>query len=411
MKILFVAMPDSIHTVRWISQLTTYYEVHLFGSYDAQPHAEMPSLIFHQHFKKLKYFSPNIQHRAIYTASGTNLLSKIIRRLQWSYTSYLKSESLSIENSLIKVIEQIKPDIIHSLETQIAGYLTLEAKKKMGKSFPTWVHSNWGNDIYLFARLKAHQERVKEVLANCDFHLCECNRDVKLAKSYGLKGLSLPLLLTTSGGLKIDEITSFRRADNTSQRRIILLKGYNTWAGRGMVGLRALERCADLLKEYQVLVYSNDTIDMRIATELFAQNTGINVGLLPKDMSHKDMLAWHGKARISIGLSISDGVPNAMLEAMALGSFPIQSNTSCAEDWITDGETGLLVPPEDVEVIEQAIRKALIDDELVDTAAEKNYQTVLDRLEYSKVQQKTIQMYEDIYSKSQQKKNINASTK
>ena len=30
-----------------------------------------------------------------------------------------------------------------------------------------------------------------------------------------------------------------------------------------------------------------------------------------------------------------------------MGSFPIQSDTACADEWIEDGVSGLIVPPED----------------------------------------------------------------
>jgi hypothetical protein len=34
----------------------------------------------------------------------------------------------------------------------------------------------------------------------------------------------------------------------------------------------------------------------------------------------------HGQSILHIGNSISDGMPNALLEAMGMGAFPIQSN-------------------------------------------------------------------------------------
>jgi glycosyltransferase involved in cell wall biosynthesis len=404
MKILFVAMPSSIHSVRWITQLNdSNWDIHLFPSDDSQLNTTMPQLTFHQHFAKLKFMLPQITYKPIYTINGTNIIAKIFRRLQWFYINQFKSYLLTNENSLVHTIQKIKPDIIHSLETQLAGYITLEAKKKIGQDFPIWIHSNWGSDIFLFARLKKHQERVKEVLLNCNYYFCECNRDINLAHQYGFQGEVLPVFPNT-GGLKLEELNKLKKEGKTSQRHIIMLKGYNSWAGRGIVGLRALERCKDLLKDYQIIIYSNDSIDMHIAAELFYLNTNIQVRILPKGTSHEEIMSWHGQARISIGLSISDAISTSFLEAITMGSFPIQSYTSCANEWIKDGETGLLVPPEDVEIIEQAIRKALTNNNLVDIAAEKNYQTVSDRLEYNKVQKKAVQMYENIYQKIKNRK-------
>jgi len=76
-----------------------------------------------------------------------------------------------------------------------------------------------------------------------------------------------------------------------------------------------------------------------------------------------------------------------------MGSFPIQSWTVYSDEWIEDGRTGILAPPEDPEVIEAAIRCALADDELVNQAAEENLQTCRERLDYNFLKAKAIELY------------------
>ena len=88
---------------------------------------------------------------------------------------------------LARVIAQLKPDLIHSLEFQQAGYLTLAARKFYKGQFPAWVTSNWGSDIYLYGPLAEHTDSVKGILAHCDYYTCECHRDVELAREYGFK--------------------------------------------------------------------------------------------------------------------------------------------------------------------------------------------------------------------------------
>jgi len=46
-----------------------------------------------------------------------------------------------------------------------------------------------------------------------------------------------------------------------------------------------------------------------------------------------------------------------------------------------DGQTGILIPPEDPEVVTKAIQRALADDKLVDKAARLNWQTAQKYLE------------------------------
>jgi glycosyltransferase involved in cell wall biosynthesis len=48
-----------------------------------------------------------------------------------------------------------------------------------------------------------------------------------------------------------------------------------------------------------------------------------------------------------VGHSLSEGISTSMLEAMAMGAIPIQTCTSCADEWIINGEAGFLVEPND----------------------------------------------------------------
>lgn len=111
---------------------------------------------------------------------------------------------------------------------------------------------------------------------------------------------------------------------------------------------------------------------------------------------HEDMLRMHGRSRVSIGLSMSDAISTSFLEALVMGSFPIQSNTSCANEWIKCGKSGFLVDPEDAQGIAVVLRQALVDDELVDQAASINAQTAADRLDYRKIKPIAVDFYKNL---------------
>ncbi|MDH4129875.1 MAG: glycosyltransferase family 4 protein, partial [Spirochaetota bacterium] len=298
---------------------------------------------------------------------------------------------------LIKVIKHIKPDVIHSLEFQHAGYLVLEAKKRFKGIFPHWHATPWGSDIFLFGRLKEHQEKINALLLACDSLSLESQRDIELAKHYGFKGKDFPPFPQTCG-FHLKKISIIREKKITSERKYIMLKGYQGWAGRSLVGLRALERCADIIQGYQIILFSAHTDDIKIAAELFSLDTNITVKVLTQT-DHESMLNYFAQSRIAISLSISDGLPNSFVEALAMGAFPIQSYTSCANEWIKDGITGFLVPPNDPDIVEQAIRKALTDDNLVNQAAELNWKTIQENFEYSINKNKAIRMYQTVYKK------------
>ena len=367
MKILFVAMANSVHTARWAAQAASAgHELHLFPSMD---HGAVHPELEHVRFQNTWYERMGALDRPFVSRGVAYAARRAIAR----YLPHYRPRRLA------RVIRALKPDVVHSLEFQSAGYLCLEAYRELGGAFPPWIATNWGSDIYLFGRLAEHREKISNLLAACRFYSCECERDVRLAREFGFRGEVLPVL-PNSGGFDMDEVLALRAPGPSSQRREIVIKGYQHWAGRALVALRALERCADALHGYTVNIFSAGP-EVQLAAELFSESTGVPVNIVPGGASHRDMLALHGRARISIGLSISDAISTPMLEALVMGSLPIQSRTACANEWVEDGRTGLLVPPEDPEEVELAIRRALQDDRLVDTASEQNLEMARQRLD------------------------------
>lgn len=399
MRILFVGMAESIHFARWVNQLDDFgWERFVFPIYSEKPHAALRNVTFinsgeipgFQKNHSLHYLHGKLPFFVM------NEFSKTLQKRTGSAKPLPEPPSLLVR-ALNSSIKQIKPDIIHSLEFQGAGYLTLEVQKKFQGEFPKWIATNWGSDVYLFGRLAAHRDRVRAVLENCDYYSCECERDVVLAREYGLRGEVLPVF-PNAGGFDLALCETLRQPGRTSERKSILLKGYQSWAGRALTGLQALARCSDIIKKqgYSIEIFSA-TPDVKIAAELLSSNIGVPIKILPLS-SHTQILQTYGRARVYIGLSISDAISTSLLEAMVMGALPIQSCTACADEWIVDGRSGLIVPPEDVDVIENALRRALTDDVLVDQAASLNKETARKQLSSTVIQPKVSNFYQHVHN-------------
>jgi len=388
-------MAESIHTARWISQIGDRgWDLHLFPSLDyGIVHADLKNVtVYHSIYKARKGLNGSLRLRGIPSPSGMMAIGgrAILKKLFASYRTW----------QLRHLIRRLQPDIVHSIEIQAAGYLTLTVKERFGTKFPSWIVTNWGSDLYLFGRLSDHVEKIKGVLKECSFYSCECQRDVSLAKQMGLKGEVLPIM-PNSGGFRLEQVGHWKEPGQVSARRLILLKGYQGWAGRALVGLRAIELCAGALQGYRVAIYMA-SLEVRIAAELFSKKTGIPVELVPH-CSHEQMMRLYGQARIYLGLSISDAISTSLLEAIVMGAFPIQSCTSCADEWIVDGESGFIVPPEDPEPVSVAIRRAISDDSLVDRAGEINWKMAETRLDENILRPQVIAMYEKVAGEARSK--------
>jgi len=387
--ILFVALPYSVHTARWIAQLHAQgYELHLFPSIVTPVHPKLTNITVHYGWHK-QQLTDTCPHQTNIQFWLERLISIVLRRCCNNLLLAWRGRQLAT------LIQHLQPDIIHAMEIQAAGYLTLNAKKYL-THFPSWIMTIWGSDIYWFGRFTAHQDKIRQVLSQCDYFFCECRRDKQLARALGFNKTVLPMLPAT-GGFDLISLVNQRHAIPPSKRKVIALKGYQHWVGRALVALQALEQCLDELQGYQIIIYSA-TPNVIKAAHLFTHKTGIDTKIIPNNSPHADILAVHETARISIALSLSDGVSNAMLEAMVMGSFPIQTCTSCADEWLEHGVSGAIVPVDDPETVAMWIRKALTDDELVNRAADINWQTALDRLDSTSLTQQAIDIYKTIAS-------------
>ena len=88
-----------------------------------------------------------------------------------------------------------------------------------------------------------------------------------------------------------------------------------------------------------------------------------------------------------------EGLPMALLEAMAASRAVVASAVGSIPEVIRHGESGLLVPPKDVPALVSALQRLLTDAALRSLLGTQARQTVLEQ--YSA--QRTAQSYEALY--------------
>jgi glycosyltransferase involved in cell wall biosynthesis len=92
-------------------------------------------------------------------------------------------------------------------------------------------------------------------------------------------------------------------------------------------------------------------------------------------------------------------MPNALLEAMYMGAFPIQSNPGgVTEEVITNGKNGYLISnPLDCDEIAQLIKKALANMPLRKSAEDYNVNMMENHFNRVKLQPKIVDLYQTVY--------------
>jgi glycosyltransferase involved in cell wall biosynthesis len=376
MKILFVSMP-SIHAVRWIENLKgTSFELYWF---DVLGRGNIETINTVHQFT-------NWEQRKLPYIKGEYFLSKKCPSFYEQVEPFLK---VTANEQLKKIIKEIQPDIIHSFEMQGCSYPIIKTMAQ----YPNikWVYSCWGNDLYYYQQFPSHLQRIKKVLLRIDFLHADCERDYKLASELGFKGKFLGVI-PTGAGYRIDNLIKFRSP--IDERKIILVKGYQNVFGRGLNIVKALKELQIEIKDFNIIIFGAHN-------EIFEY---VNENRLPFQVYHRheltqnELLELMGKAFIYIGNSISDGMPNTLLEAIIMGAFPIQSNPGGATgEIIVHDKNGLLIGnPENVNEIKDLIIQAISNQIMMKKAFEINIDLAKKRLGYEANKMKVIGIYENI---------------
>ncbi|MCO5084581.1 MAG: glycosyltransferase [Rhizobiaceae bacterium] len=289
---------------------------------------------------------------------------------------------------LTKCIRDLDPDLVHSMEVQFAGYLMLEAKRRIGRAnFPPWLLSNWGSDVLLFQKLRDHLPILKQVFREIDGYWSECGRDVRIARDFDYRGRVFEPM-PASGGMLMKEAN----VSAPSTRQLLLVKGYHGWAGRGLHILSAVYLAAPELRHLRIRVTFSNGVAIRMTQDI-RERTGLDIDVEPYVEKHSDALQRLRESRIVVGLGISDGISTTLLEAMTVGTFPVLADTSCACEWIDNGTHGIIVNPHDTAALATALVRAATDNKLVDSAALRNRKEVARRWSASRNAQKVLRNY------------------
>lgn len=368
---------SSVHVIRWIENLKdTDYELYWF---DVLGRGKLETLDAVQQFTGWK-------KRKKQYIKGEYFLSKKLPAVYEKIIPYLE---VSANEALEKIILEIQPDMIHSFEMQGCSYPILKTMLKFPKV--KWLYSCWGNDLFYYMNFKNHNSKIRNVLKRIDFLHTDCERDFTLAEKLNFSGKYLGVI-PGGTGYKLEELEPFRIP--ITERKIILVKGYEHHLGRGLNSIKALHAIQSQIQNYHVVIFGahNKVID-------YVESNQLNFKVYDRHgLSHQDLLKLMGQSLVYVGNSISDGMPNTLLEAVVMGAFSIQSNPGGASaEIIKNGINGFLIQnPESISEIQDHILNACSDLERLKKAEIENRNIAIKKLDFSSNKLKVIEMYKNV---------------
>lgn len=237
-------------------------------------------------------------------------------------------------------------------------------------------------DFRLYHRLAAPFLRVIWHRASAVVANSRGLRDLALAFEPGMEIAIIP------NGVDVDEFCAPPRAWSPprllSVGRVVYQKGFD-------LGLQALAA----LKALDWQWYIGGDGPQAPALQEMARQYGIQERL--------HVLGWqtaaqlkeqYAKANLFLFPSRHEGMPNAVLEAMASGLPVIASRIAGNEELVVDGVNGLLVPAEDVDALREALRRLLVQEAMRKRMGEEARKRAETHYSWSSVARQYVQLLE-----------------
>jgi len=110
--------------------------------------------------------------------------------------------------------------------------------------------------------------------------------------------------------------------------------------------------------------------------EFITKNNLKNVNFLGV-FSHEEMPKLYNQADIFVLPSFTEGSPASLIEAMSCGTASIATSVGLCKSFIKNGENGILIPPGDPYKISEAIKKLILNEDLLKKFQINSRETIL----------------------------------
>ena len=286
-------------------------------------------------------------------------------------------------------IQEVQPDLIHAMRVPYEGMLAAYALNGLVTP-PPFLVSVWGNDFTLHApSTPLMRWLTRMTISKVDALHADVERDIRLAREWGLGEEKATLVVPGNGGIRSDVF--YQPKELVKNPIIINPRGIRPYVRNDMffksIPLVLAKRgnarflCTGMQGAAQVMEWVRE-LKIEHAVELLP--------LAP----HAEMGNIFRGAQIVVSPAIHDGTPNSLIEGMACGCFPVAGDLESIREWITHGQNGLLVNPNDPQSIADAILLGLEKEDLRRNAAGLNAKIISAKAEYGVNMEKVRKFYE-----------------
>jgi len=163
-------------------------------------------------------------------------------------------------------------------------------------------------------------------------------------------------------------------------------------------GLPVLLRCLSLLKTSVHLAIIGLPLNPEYYEKILAfiekvNNKSIHKVTYMGALDKEKLLEWYQKASIFICPSTSESFPMVNLEALSCGTPVVASNVGAISEVVRNHENGILVPPNDVAKLAEAIPYLLDNEEIIQQFGDKGRKWIVENFSTDVIVEKLYQIY------------------
>jgi glycosyltransferase involved in cell wall biosynthesis len=335
----------------------------------------------------LSLFDEEIEESKVQIMAGRAKLK--IHKLEKINLSNYKS----FEEKIVKIIKELRPDVIRSYNPLVQGWLATKASKRLGIPLVVSLHTNYeqqrnflkkeGKYFQFLKMMYASQKIEKFVLQNADAVVCVYQFIFPYAKKMGAKNIHV-----IYNRVDLNEFSPDCKKEFISSRPTILSVG------------RLIEQ-----KDHRYLVEGIKDLDVNLlligdgpnydALIQLAKSLGISDKVqIIKRIPHEKLNGYYSACDIyAQPMKLLDGIPMPVLEAMASGLPVVMSKHG--EDYSEIIDDVVLFVENDAKRFSEAFKKILSDSKYRENLSMKSLETIK-KISGEVMEQKEFELYQEL---------------
>ncbi len=194
-------------------------------------------------------------------------------------------------------------------------------------------------------------------------------------------------------GIPIAGVNSVKQPRDRSVRRFLLLGTYEPRKGQDLY-LQAIAQLSAVARSRSVFQMAGRILDQSFYNTLVKQAASLpNVRLLGA-LTHDEATGLIVAADVVVCASRDETMPIALLEAMSVGKAVVSTDTGGIAEWLRNGENALLVPPDDIPALRNALERCLNEPGLIEALGENARETFANNFSLEKLGERFLALLE-----------------